>query len=252
MAWASTIRLEELIDTVEERAAGHGALDRLEGAAALSEELGAVADALLSHFVEAAREAGASWTQIGGSLGVTKQGAQQRFAYRPWGLKEMVLRGQIAAGAADPRWIQRFTVRARRAISAAGDEARRLNHDSIEPEHLLLGILGEPDGRAVKVLELCGHSTDEVLDAVEAKLHPGAQSASGPAAFRTPAMRALDLTMAEAVRLGHDYIGTEHILLGLMKARKGLAAETLRDLGLSHSRLSKAVVELLAAPSEPD
>ena len=245
-----TVDLEELVTTVENRAPADGALTRLEVAAAVSDELGATADALLNHFVEAAREAGASWTQIGGALGVTKQGAQQRFGYRPHALREFALRGHAAA-AMNPGWMQRFTVRARRSVTAAGDEAVRLNHDHVGTEHLLLGLLLEPDGLAVKTLDACGHSPDAVRAAVEAEVQPGAEPVAGRGPFTPRAMFALDLSMGEALQLGHNHIGTEHILLALLKERKGVAAKTLRGLDLTRGRITEQIVGLLAAHGEP-
>jgi len=244
------INLTELITTVHEHAADDP-LARLEAASAASEELAATGDALVSHFVGAAREAGASWTQIGGALGVTKQGAQQRFAYRPDVLRKLVRRAR-ALRVAELPLLQRFTPRARRSIGAAAEEARRLNDDHVGTEHLLLGLLKEPDGVAVKALDACGHPAEAVRAAVEAEARPRARRsrAIGRVEFTPGARQALDLTMREAVSLGHDYIGTEHILLALMTEEDGQAAETLRGLGLMHDQLSEKVVALLAGQGE--
>ena len=124
-----------------------------------------------------------------------------------------------------------------------------MNHDHVGTEHLLLGLLSEPDGFAVRALDACGHSAADVRAAVEAKAHPGTEQVAGGGPFAPGARRALHRTMREALRLGHNYIGTEHILLGLIK-EKGPAAEILRGLGLTHDQLSAKVVELLAEPGE--
>lgn len=247
---ALRINLTELMTAVREHAADD-ALARLEAASAASEELAETGDALVTHFVEEAREAGASWTQIGGALGVSKQGAQQRFANRPDVLKELARRARTSRVAEVPL-LQRFTLRARRSIGAAADESRRLNHDHVGVEHLLLGLLTEPEGLAVKALDACGHSADAVRAAVEAEAHPvaGEVQLIGRVEFTPGARQVLDLTMREALRLGHNYVGTEHILLALTTKEAGPAAETLRGLGLTHDQLSEKVVELVAEQGE--
>jgi Clp amino terminal domain, pathogenicity island component len=248
---ALAINLTELITTVWEHAADDP-LVRLEAANAALEELAATGDALVMHFVEEAREAGCSWAQIGGALGVSKQGAQQRFTARPDVFRELVRRAR-ARRVAELPLLQRFTLRARRSIGAAADEARRLSHDQVRAEHLLLGLLTEPDGLAVKALGALGHSAETVRSAVEAELGPGSRRGQmiviGRIEFTPGARQVLDVTMREALRLCHDYVGTEHILLGLMK-EPGPAAETLRGLGLTHDQVSQKVVELLAGQGE--
>jgi hypothetical protein len=247
---ALDLDLQELIATVEQEAADD-ALARLQAAAGAAEELTVTADVLLGHFVGAAREAGASWTQIGGALGVTKQGAQQRFGLLvrdPTFFRDLVRRGPSRMRVELP-WLERFTVRARRSISAAADEARRLNHEHVKTEHLLLGLLSERDSLAVKALEMCGHKAEATRAAVEAKLQPGAEPPAYGGGFAPDAMHALHRTMSEALRLGHNYIGTEHVLLVLVQ-EEGTAGETLRGLGLSHEQLEQAVVEVLAGDEE--
>jgi Clp amino terminal domain, pathogenicity island component len=247
---ALDLDLQQLIATVEKGTADHP-LARLQAAVGAEVELTSIADALLTHFVVAARESGASWAEIGDALGVTKQGAQQRFGVRAGDLRALIRRGPARIEVADVPWLERFTPRARRSISAAADEARRLNHEHVGTAHLLLGLLSEPQGIAVKALEVCGHEAGAVRAAVEAGLHPGAEPLKYGGSFARSATQALDLTMQEAVRLGHNYIGTEHILLGLMKQDEGPALETLRGLGLTHDRLSVTVLGLLAGQSNP-
>jgi len=248
---ALAIKLTELITAVREHAA-EDPLARLEAASAASEELAAMGDALVTHFVEGAREAGASWTHIGGALGVSKQGAQQRFAYRPDVLRELARRAR-ARRVAELPLLQRFTLRARRSILAAADEARRLGHEHMGTEHLLLGLLTEPDGLAVKTLDACGHPAEAVRAAVEAEAGSDRRPSRviGRVEFTPGAQQTLELTMREAVRLGHNYVGTEHVLLALSaEEEEGRAVETLRSLGLTYDQLREKVLELLAGQGE--
>ena len=220
-------------------------------AAGASEELAGTADQLVTHFVVAARRAGASWAEIGDALGVTKQGAQQRYGWRTGDLRGLLRRSAARSVAATSPGSSGSRHARVRSISAAADEARRLNHEHVGTEHLLLGLLSEPNGIAVRALDVCGHEAGAVRAAIEGGLHLGAEPPAYGGAFSPSAMQALDLTMQEAVRLGHNYIGTEHILLGLMKQDEGPAAETLRGLGLTHDRLSVTVLGLLVGPSKP-
>jgi hypothetical protein len=233
--------LTELVATVDDRAPGDDPLVRLGAAAELAEELGGTADALLNHFVEKARAAGASWTQIGSALGVTKQGAQQRFVGRSARAELEVL-----------PYMDRVTARARTTINAALKEARHHGHSYIGTEHLLLGLLHEPKGLAVKALESAGCTVDDVRAAMEQRMPPPSGAGSGVDPMLTPrAKRALDLTLGEAVQLGHNYIGTEHLLLGLVKEGEGLAAQTLADLGVTQGNAQREVIALLTNYRKP-
>src|SRR6266700_2522333 len=135
VALTSPVRLGELIDAI---AAAHDqTLDQLSGAVLLAEHLGDLADSLLGHFVDQARRAGASWTEIGRSMGVTKQAAQKRFVPKD--------PGQVP-DLDSSQGFTRFTPRARNAVMVAQNEARAAGHDQIRPEHLVLGLLTEPAG----------------------------------------------------------------------------------------------------------
>ena len=227
--------LQDLIATVDDRSPGDDPLTKLGAAVELAGELGNAADALLNHYVETARASGASWTQIGNAIGVTKQGAQQRFVDRRI---QMDLLPHM----------KKMTARARTSLNAAVKEARHHGHSYVGTEHVLLGLLHEPKGLAVKAMEAAGHTVDTVRSAVEQRMGPGQSPAGNEEPPLTPlARRALDLTLGEALRLGHNYIGTEHVLLGLLRTEEGLAAQVLADLGLTHDATNASVIHLLVA-----
>jgi ATP-dependent Clp protease ATP-binding subunit ClpA len=141
---------------------------------------------------------------------------------------------------------ERFTDRARRAIVLAQEEARLLNHDYVGTEHLLLGLAHEGQGVAARALESLGISLEAVRAQVEAVLGRGERAPSGHLPFTPRAKKVLELTLREALELGHDYIGTEHILLGLIREGEGVAAQVLVQLGADLRRARRQVVQLLS------
>jgi Clp amino terminal domain, pathogenicity island component len=142
---------------------------------------------------------------------------------------------------------KRFTDRARRAVDLAQDEAKRLNHGYIGTEHILLGLIREGDGVAAQALESLGISLQAVRAQVEEIIGQGQQAPSGHIPFTPRAKKVLELSLRESLQLGHDYIGTEHILLGLIREGDGVAAEVLVKLGADLNRVRQQVVELLSA-----
>jgi ATP-dependent Clp protease ATP-binding subunit ClpC len=140
---------------------------------------------------------------------------------------------------------ERFTDRARRVMVLAQEEARTLNHDYIGTEHILLGLIHEGEGVAAKALELLGISLDAVRQQVEEIIDPGQQAPGGHIPFTPRAKKVLELTQREARALGHDYIGTEHILLGLIREGRGVAAQVLVKLGADLNRVRQQVIQLL-------
>ena len=187
-----------------------------------------MADAVLGHFVDRCRRHGHSWTEISTALGVSKQAAHKRFSFTA-------------------QTLDRFTERARRTVDAATRAARALGHNFVGPEHLLLGLFDQPQGLAAralaeagvdpaaleaKVLEVVPRGTESLLD----------NPLSTPAASLT-----LQRALEEALRLGHNYIGTEHILLGLLKDRDGLAARALHDLGADSESVRSRLVDMVNA-----
>ena len=140
---------------------------------------------------------------------------------------------------------QRFTDRARRVVVLAGEEARGLDHDHVSTEHLLLGIITEGQGVASKTLEALGISADTVRQQVEERIGRGEHEQDGHIPFTPRAKRVLELSLREAQQLGHDYIGTEHLLLGLIREGDGEAAQVLIGMGADLARTRHEVIRLL-------
>jgi hypothetical protein len=140
---------------------------------------------------------------------------------------------------------ERFTDRARRVVVLAQEEARMLDHNYIGTEHLLLGLIHEGDGVAAKALEAMGISLDAVRQQVEEIIGRGQEAPSGHIPFTPRAKRVLELSLRESGQLGHNYIGTEHILLGLVREGEGVAAQVLVKLGAELNRVRQMVIQLL-------
>ncbi len=143
---------------------------------------------------------------------------------------------------------QRFTDRARRAVHLAEEEARLLRHNYVGTEHLLLGLLYEGEGVAAKALESLGISLQEVRGQVEEIIGHGQSLVAGQVPFTPRAKKALELSLREALALGHHYIGTEHLLLGLLREGEGIAAQVLARLGADHARVRERVLGMLTSP----
>ncbi|QJY50348.1 ATP-dependent Clp protease ATP-binding subunit [Pseudonocardia broussonetiae] len=206
------VSLDELISAIN--TVHESPLERLTGAVVAADALGDVADHLIGHFVDQARRSGASWTDIGGSLGVTKQAAQKRFVPRE-----------------SDEGFSRFTLAARSVVVAAQNEARAAENDTITPAHLVLGLLAEPGTGAAAAFAAKGLSADVVRGAATALLPPRAESLPALVPFDAPAKKALELTFREALRLGHEAVGTGHVLLALLEVEDG--SGPLSSLGLT-------------------
>jgi ATP-dependent Clp protease ATP-binding subunit ClpC len=140
---------------------------------------------------------------------------------------------------------ERFTAQARRVLVLAQEEARLLNHSFIGTEHLLLGLLHEGEGLGAKALESLGITLEAVRVQVEERIGP-AGSATGSPPFTPRAKKALELALREALQLGHNYIGTEHLLLGIVREGQGDAAKVLESLGAELPRVRETVLGLMA------
>jgi Holliday junction DNA helicase RuvB subunit len=146
---------------------------------------------------------------------------------------------------------ERFTDRARRVVVLAQEEARLLNHSYIGTEHILLGLIHEGEGVAAKGLEALGISLEAVRAQVEEIIGQGGSSPSGHIPFTPRAKKVLELSLREALQLGHNYIGTEHILLGLIREGEGVAAQVLVKLGADLGRVRQQVIQLLSGYQGP-
>jgi ATP-dependent Clp protease ATP-binding subunit ClpA len=141
---------------------------------------------------------------------------------------------------------ERFTDRARRVLNLAQEEARLLNHGFIGTEHILLGLIHEGDGVAAKTLETLDISLTAVRRKVEEIIGPGIHPPGGSPPFTPRAKKVLELALREALQLGHSYIGTEHILLGLVREGEGVAAQVLVSLGTDLNRVRQTVVQFMS------
>jgi Clp amino terminal domain, pathogenicity island component/UvrB/uvrC motif len=172
---------------------------------------------------------GTSWP-----TGPLQLGRHRRPRWRP-------NRGEEGSG----MMFERFTDRARRVVVLAQEEARLLNHDYIGTEHLLLGLIREREGVAAKALESLGVSLEAVRIEVEAIIGRSVSAPGGHIPFTPRTKKVLELSLREAKQLGHNYIGTEHILLGLIREREGVAAQVLVKLGADLPRVRQQVIKLL-------
>ena len=146
---------------------------------------------------------------------------------------------------------ERFTERARQVVVLAQDEARRLKHNYIGTEHLLLGLLREEEGLAARVLESLDISTDEVRAQVARIVGRGDEAATGQVPFTPRAKKVLELSLKEAMSLNHNYIGTEHVLLGLVRENQGVAARILLEFDVDADKVRNEVLRLLGGSPAP-
>jgi len=208
------VRLDDLITAIN-RARPDEPLQQLQDAMLLGDHLGELADHLIGHFVDQARRSGASWTEIGRSMGVTKQAAQKRF---------------VAKG---DQGFDRFSAPARMAVVASMNEAKTAGHAEIVPGHLLLGVLDVPQGLGAGALAAQGFDLEAVRSAARAFLPAPAEETPDLVPYDAGSRKVLELTFREALRLGHQGVGTGHILLALLEeqepalTRLGVVKETV-------------------------
>jgi ATP-dependent Clp protease ATP-binding subunit ClpA len=227
---AYPVRLDEMINAIKQ--VHTDVLDQLADAVLAAEHLGEIADHLIGHFVDQARRSGASWTDIGKSMGVTKQAAQKRFVPR------------AEATTLDPdQGFERFTPRARNAVVAAQNAAHEAANCEITPDHLLLGVLSDPAALATALLNRQHVDAEAVRAGIT--LPPVCAATPELIPFSGPARKALELTFREALRLGHNYIGTEHMLLALLELEDG--AGPLHRCGVDKERVEADLSAALEA-----
>ena len=226
----ASVRLDDLIEAIKK--VHPEPLDQLQDAVIAADHLGDVADHLIGHFVDQARRSGASWTEIGKSMGVTRQAAQKRFVPKE-------------SADLDPgQGFNRYTPRARNVVMAAHSEAVAARNPEGRPEHLVLGLLAAPAGIAAKASTAQAVPRAAVRAAATAALPPAAEEVPDLVPYGPEAKKVLELTFREALRLGHNYIGTEHILLALLEHENG--AGVLSGLGVTKAAAEEYVDRVLA------
>jgi hypothetical protein len=218
--------LDEMITLVKSRHPDGTALDHLAEATVVADHLGELSDHLVGHFVDQARRAGASWSMIGQSMGVTKQAAQKRF---------------VAGDSA----MDRFTNRAHVVVLKAQTEARTRGDQEVTTLHLLLGLLAEWDGLAGKAIEAAGVTREALAAATAAALGPAGKPQPLHVPFSAGLKAVHERVVRESLRMGHNYVGTEHILLALLDAGDDPAARVLHDLGLNKDDVETWTVQAL-------
>ena len=240
----SPATLDNLISYVRAIHPDGDALTRLADAVVVASDIEDNADAMVGFFVDRARSTGASWSQIGASMGVSKQAAQKRFVTREDepGWERLVPGGRA-------KLFTRFTPRARSAVAAAVRAAQGLGAPEVQPVHLLAGSLSDGDALATKAVRQLGVTDEQIRQA----LGTGAPADGGdtnPSALRQipfsgPAKEALRAALKSALRLGHNYIGTEHLLVGVL-ATDEETAHRLAAIGLSRDLVESALAVELA------
>jgi Clp amino terminal domain, pathogenicity island component len=233
MAAEFPVPLDNLIAYVKMLHPHGGPLENVADAFEVSAQLDEQADALIGYFVDQARRSGASWSQIGSAMGVSKQAAQKRF---------------VGATPDGPDFT-RFTQRAANVVTAAGRLAAADGGATVIPAHLAAALLAEPQGIAALVITAAGLTAEQVYEAVGAgPATPGGNAKSSELTeveFSPAGRAALKEALKVALRLGHNYIGTEHLLLGLLQAG-GRVPEELTALGLTQELAEAQIVAKLA------
>ena len=217
-------QLPELIASVDADAASAEPLARLATASSIASELTETSDALVGHLVEQCRSAGHTWAEISDALGVSKQAAHKRYSTVPASLG-------------------RYTNRAREVVTGSVDAARGLGHAFVGTEHILLALF-PPGGIAATLLAESGLTESKVAAAVVARTPSGTAGPAEPA-FTPRAAQVFSHALDEALTMGHNYIGTEHLLLGLFRDPEGVAAQMLAEAGATHADYKAKVVKIL-------
>jgi hypothetical protein len=217
------LNVGELIAGIESDLPGDDIMAKITEAQVRAHTLNALGDQLVGVYVAKAKQAGASWTDIGDAIGVSKQAAQQRWV---------------------PQTFEHFTNRARHAVVLSQEAARAHRHNFIGTEHILLGLLGEPDGLAYQLMVASAGSEEAVRQAVDDRLEPeGKKAPRGHIAFSAGGKQAIEEAVREAAELGHDFVGTEHLLLGVLNVGDGTAAAAAGSFGMDAGNTRPVVVQ---------
>ncbi|MFI1992020.1 Clp protease N-terminal domain-containing protein [Actinoplanes sp. NPDC020271] len=219
------VRLDDLITAITKNRPD-APLDRLSDAVLLGDHLGDLADHLIGHFVDQARRSGASWTEIGRSMGVSKQAAQKRF----------VPKEKLDAS----QGFNRFSDQARAAIVSSMNLAKRHGNVEITPAHLVLGLLEQPGSLAVTAILAQGLTVEAVAERMVAALPGGGQDVPALIPYDARSRKALELTFREALRLSQEHIGTGHVLLALLEEEEP-GGGVLHTLGIDKAAVEQTV-----------
>ena len=234
-----TPELQDLIQSVRDEAADGDLLAQLAKASEYAGDLNQLGDRLLDHFVQECRVAGISWAELSTALGVSKQAAHKRFT-----------------GTGTAPMFQRFTDRARKVVVEAQEQGRGLGHQQIEPVHLLLALFKQPEGIAAHALTRLNVTYDQVLEQIVARAPRTDETLVGHIPFTEDAKIMLKATLDEALGMGHNYVGTEHMLLAVHHEESNTAARILTELGADDAAVRAAVAavfeEYLRARAEQD
>lgn len=223
------LRLDDLIEVVKRSRATP--LDRVTSATALGAELDEMADALIGYFVDQARRSGATWSDIGRSMGMTKQAAQKRFVAKPSDEPLDASQG-----------FSRFDVDARSVVVKAQELARAAGHDQITVAHLTLALIDDPSGLAARAITAQGVGVDDVTRVARATMPEPASTVPALIPFDAHAQTALKLTFSVAQRRGADVVDTGHVLLALLEADDGTGV--LAGLGVTPDGLEASLDQL--------
>ncbi len=226
------LEMSDLVEFVESRNPSGNPMEQLTEAVLLADRFASMADDLVGHFVEAARTAGASWAEIGASIGVSKQAAQKRFV-------ETGVKGRSRKGL-----FTRFAIEARAVVIATQEIARDRGEDHIGTDHLLLALLQDKSSPAAKALAGFDVTRQRVLEAMTPVGEPAPRQGHIP--FSTDAKKVLELSLREAIRGNARSIGTEHILLAILRAAGSSGCRILNGLAVSYDDVDSWLDEAAA------
>ena len=226
-------QFDALVEHVKKGQPQGTALEHLADSVGIAQHLGELADHLIGHFVDQARNSGASWAEIGDALGVTKQAAQKRFVP-----KTRVGHAVTGQGAAKSMF-ERFTDEARLVVVASEEKCRQEGHPEVTTGHILLALLDDPIGLTRRVLDTEGVSPDKLRERLGDVLGPNQGETKGHIPFSTDAKKVLELSLREAIRSQSDHIGVGHILLGLLRDEKSIGAVTLAEFGVDRKHVER-------------
>jgi hypothetical protein len=228
---ALPITLDEVISFVGRIHPDADPLLQLQDAVVVGDRLETLGDDLVGHYVHQARDDGATWSAIGESMGVSKQAAQKRFV--------------VSLSDRDDGLLTRFTPRARHMLSVARDEAERMGALEVGTTHLVLGLVNDPEGLAMRALAEMGVSAEAVRTAVEAAAPPPAPEPPSRPPFAAESRTVLQVAVEEALRMQHNYVGTEHLLLAILAAPDTDGARVLAAEGVTRRKARPRLTRML-------